>query len=1269
MVKIFVGRLAPTVSSAQLRDLFEKYGPVSDCDILRDYGFVHMSHESDAQRAISALDKYDLCGSRLSVELSTSRSMKSCQLTVKNLPGGITSQDLHKLFKKFGTVTLCRINSDSATVHMRFPSMATNAVRNLSGETYRGNVLSVQFANTSINKPVAAVLPKPAVKSNGSIDLSNTNGISNPEQRKPIITMASKPKQPAWKQPEVILDKNTSTGSLTPATSAVPSTKQGKPSELREGRQVRIKQGLKFLQSPMPWSGTREHYETFLNQLKEMLLEEGPELFREGHIKEAISQLSEAINICNYMKTEGIKGHMENLDKLLMERATMHLNSGNSVAAVDDSDKAISISNGQNQNALRFKARMLVECGKRNEALCFLLKFQQTQTLDAESTQLCNILKQSLGVRDDASLPTNTKGAIGDGRSRPSPAQSFQSTEVVNSNAFGVHKSSWPVINGSGDNKNSFAPSYSNFGDVSSLLGPAIQALHSNTDPFPQRGSHFQQFFNQPKKPNVSSSFNSFSPGLGLDTQIPGTIMPPNTSALFPSSNFQPPSCSSSSLFSSDLYSPQEQNTNGVARDVSRPLPIGFQRQQNSTSSPWNESTSLGLSSVGSESSVDNKIDEELARAIEEELGTNNNISSFSPGIPWSANLEQVNSSLSFRGNENTSSYSHFPIGSSKIGFTGSVLGPAMLGIHTTAQTVKPAPPSPIDTNPEPTPPYVEAPDQAEMNDSLSEILRNPLHDTHEFKLGCTECVLRTGSRVVDFKHDEAVQHLCYKNILLCRRRGNVDWVKIRPRPQPQSKAQLYDGPYYICKDLMSGQDCTYPAVCTFAYNQEEIDVWTLERKGMLNRAWLCKSMDMNFVKNLSLVGLILCKHRGIFDFLCKMCFQNKPRIISKFSPTLGKCTNENTPHRNILDHQQLTHILREGTVKYTEIRSPTQQAILCRHAIRFQCSRGEECHFAHSLVERDIWAIMNKENLSAADIVKQSLEHMNKQVSANQDSDSVALFSTDGSLSEFRWKAKFICSLCHKNGQINEATKDMKYCTARAQHSWTTNKKVMLVFTARKAWAQVRDLPYLKNKNLPARFELCENYRRNKKCTFSGKCNFAHSQEEMDIWMYLRENTLKDLEELYDALTKDKQAKSSSRNSTQGPDASNILLPTDILLQSAFHCWLCDKECNGQRQWEKHCLSEKHKLRAISDSDGHWRFRKPGGNYKICERHGKGICEYDLLPASENACPNAHSKDELEEWVNRRQYVINRIKKAQDDQLIDSIENMDDLINCSPQA
>lgn len=174
MVKIFVGRLSPAVTSLQLRELFENYGPVSDCDILRDYGFVHMSDESDAHRAINALDKYDLCGSKLSVELSTSRSMKSCQLIVKNLPGGINSQDLHKLFKKFGTVTLCRIMGDHAIVHMRFPSMANNAVRNLSGETFRGNVLSVEFANNNNNK--SSNTWKPTTKRDGYPNEA-TNGL------------------------------------------------------------------------------------------------------------------------------------------------------------------------------------------------------------------------------------------------------------------------------------------------------------------------------------------------------------------------------------------------------------------------------------------------------------------------------------------------------------------------------------------------------------------------------------------------------------------------------------------------------------------------------------------------------------------------------------------------------------------------------------------------------------------------------------------------------------------------------------------------------------------------------------------------------------------------------------------------------------------------------------------------------------------------------------------------------------------------------------
>lgn len=149
MVKIFVGRLAESVTRDQLQKLFEKFGEVSDCDILRDYGFVHMADESHALKAIRELDRLELGGSRISVELSTSRSMKSCQLIVGNLPDGTSSHDVHRLFKKFGTVTLCRISGGQAMVHMRWASMAVQAIRNLNGETYKGCVLSVQFANST----------------------------------------------------------------------------------------------------------------------------------------------------------------------------------------------------------------------------------------------------------------------------------------------------------------------------------------------------------------------------------------------------------------------------------------------------------------------------------------------------------------------------------------------------------------------------------------------------------------------------------------------------------------------------------------------------------------------------------------------------------------------------------------------------------------------------------------------------------------------------------------------------------------------------------------------------------------------------------------------------------------------------------------------------------------------------------------------------------------------------------------------------------------
>uniref|UniRef100_A0A915JHT0 Uncharacterized protein n=1 Tax=Romanomermis culicivorax TaxID=13658 RepID=A0A915JHT0_ROMCU len=77
MVKLFVGNLGPTTKCAELRALFEKYGTVTECDVIRNYGFVHMKNEDDAAKACSALNNQVLDGKAIHIEFSTSKLRKA----------------------------------------------------------------------------------------------------------------------------------------------------------------------------------------------------------------------------------------------------------------------------------------------------------------------------------------------------------------------------------------------------------------------------------------------------------------------------------------------------------------------------------------------------------------------------------------------------------------------------------------------------------------------------------------------------------------------------------------------------------------------------------------------------------------------------------------------------------------------------------------------------------------------------------------------------------------------------------------------------------------------------------------------------------------------------------------------------------------------------------------------------------------------------------------------------------------------------------------
>lgn len=71
--KLFVGNLPPDITSDELREYFEKYGSVTECDVVNeDFGFVHFGTPEEADAAVDGLNQTDILGSRIRVQKSTS---------------------------------------------------------------------------------------------------------------------------------------------------------------------------------------------------------------------------------------------------------------------------------------------------------------------------------------------------------------------------------------------------------------------------------------------------------------------------------------------------------------------------------------------------------------------------------------------------------------------------------------------------------------------------------------------------------------------------------------------------------------------------------------------------------------------------------------------------------------------------------------------------------------------------------------------------------------------------------------------------------------------------------------------------------------------------------------------------------------------------------------------------------------------------------------------------------------------------------------------
>ncbi|XP_066574841.1 RNA-binding protein 4.1 isoform X2 [Amia ocellicauda] len=150
MVKIFVGNLSPDTTAEELRSLFSQYGSVSECDIVKNYGFVHMDDKAQADEAIRNLHHYELNGQAMNVEISRGKSKASTKLHVGNINISCTNQELRAKFEEYGPVVECDIVKEYAFVHMERAEDAMEAINGLNNTAFQGKLMSVQLSTSRL---------------------------------------------------------------------------------------------------------------------------------------------------------------------------------------------------------------------------------------------------------------------------------------------------------------------------------------------------------------------------------------------------------------------------------------------------------------------------------------------------------------------------------------------------------------------------------------------------------------------------------------------------------------------------------------------------------------------------------------------------------------------------------------------------------------------------------------------------------------------------------------------------------------------------------------------------------------------------------------------------------------------------------------------------------------------------------------------------------------------------------------------------------------
>ncbi|XP_075693537.1 RNA-binding protein 14-like isoform X2 [Rhinoderma darwinii] len=154
-VKIFIGNVDDRTTQEELSELFEKFGTVVSCAVMKQYAFVHMRGTDRATKAIEELNGREINGKKMVVELSKPRPQSTWKIFVGNVGTDCDSADLRTMFETYGKVLKCDVVKEYAFVHMEKESDAREAINKLNGRDIRGKRINVEMSNKA-HRPMSS---------------------------------------------------------------------------------------------------------------------------------------------------------------------------------------------------------------------------------------------------------------------------------------------------------------------------------------------------------------------------------------------------------------------------------------------------------------------------------------------------------------------------------------------------------------------------------------------------------------------------------------------------------------------------------------------------------------------------------------------------------------------------------------------------------------------------------------------------------------------------------------------------------------------------------------------------------------------------------------------------------------------------------------------------------------------------------------------------------------------------------------------------------